>query len=282
MVYPNGSRETHDLMKGEIGFGYKGGMSHLSSSHSSYAPTISVTSCFNGLDEKGIGNMVFMGVIDKGFASSQPGGDSSVTMRRAGTHTIVNTGVNILTAGSLVYWTRPDVNTRGEPTVQVRGIDKGKYYAGLKSIRASDSITVFATLAHHALEDAKFMRDNGNVPHAEHRPLMQDKEDELIALGVAGVQAYGAAVRILAGVVQPVDFDTLLDALTDSEEKAIRDETFDNTQAYGGKASILEACGKVRERTVISYNDQIKTRTLGRALCTSAPGQQLDLILGTS
>lgn len=302
--FSNATVGAYDILKGELGFGSKGGLNLLVTPHSTYAPSIKISTCFNGFNEKDVDSMVFVGVVDKGFSFTQPGGDDSVTMRVAGTHTIVNTGDEPIPAMSLVYWTTPSINIDGKPRIQVRGVDSSKFYAKLVAIRVTDTQTMFAKFTNALIEnfDDALRSGGANAPdfdehkHSRSGLTVASIRGTLLDLGVEEklVNAYESAVRILVpdqgrggqnggSMVIQRDFETVLGVLLlEEQDKLFNGGVFNEAHPFGGNGVLPEYCARVRERTVMAYNDRLASRTIGRALSSAAAGQQFDIRLGVS
>lgn len=81
-----------------------------------------------------------------------------MTLRKAGTHTIVNTGSDVITQGSKVYWCFPDIMRSAsgavQPTVDITGVPAGKFTATLRSLNHNDIYSILCRISGRALKIA--------------------------------------------------------------------------------------------------------------------------------
>lgn len=91
-----GTPGDYAMLLGELAFQYDNNVDGMKSYVSQYNVQKAFTS-FNGLHYND--HVSFAGVVDKEYDSSKISGDTAVTLRRCGTHTIINTGGQTITQG---------------------------------------------------------------------------------------------------------------------------------------------------------------------------------------
>ena len=148
--YPLGSEDAFSLRKGELAFGYANSP-YVTSTVNPNFQAVKTFTCFNGLSQGA--DIRFMGVVDKGWVVNQGSADTTVTLRRAGTHTIFNTGSQTIRQGELVMWDWPESitarNGDKRPRVVVAGLPQDKFLPTLRPLRMADVHAMFGEITMH-------------------------------------------------------------------------------------------------------------------------------------
>lgn len=152
---PTGSQAEFDILKGELAFAYVPGKTVVARLNPNAADRECFTS-FNGLSPADA--VTFAGVVDKGYTHSDTPGNSLITLRLAGTATIVNTGSQPVGTGDEVAWAFPEVrllaNGQAAPTVRQVGVPDSKFVARVVPILFEDAYRMFANAYKKARDEA--------------------------------------------------------------------------------------------------------------------------------
>ena len=103
-TYPVGAVKDHDLKRGELAFSFRR-QSYPTQATLPYDPRRIAFTSANGMQFGE--DIMFMGTVDKEWLHDRPSGDNAVTIRIAGTNTVMNTGDELIQAGKPVVWDWP-------------------------------------------------------------------------------------------------------------------------------------------------------------------------------
>ena len=293
-LYTVGSEQDHNIFKGELAFQYA---THNHTSRHLQTNFIG-EKCFtgfNGLSVQEIyDNVVFAGVADTEYHREKNRGDTAVTIRKCGTHTIVNTGDDRITQGTSVVWDLPLVLDKDGaeeyklPAVNVSGIPKSKFLASVFTVETD----ALETLFHHALEQLIRVKDGGdaedtafnickNDPHWRHLVALlgHDDEENVLNLYIHEVYRRGSAdgggweeLRAIKGVANLHDRG-VLGELQNSEQKLVK--------------WLFEAIARVRKHTIgVALSSAPAGKPVSSVCCvlgvvhTACLCVQFDILLG--
>ena len=94
--WPLGSKTDFSMLRGELAFQYNE-QTDMARPHNPSYNVVKAFTAFNGLLCPA--NISFAGVVDREYIADRNGTDTAVTLRRCGTHTIINTGKGHIAQG---------------------------------------------------------------------------------------------------------------------------------------------------------------------------------------
>jgi hypothetical protein len=286
------------MLIGELAFQYEDNVDGCKSYVAQYNVQKAFT-CFNGLNRTD--KISFAGVIDKEYDSSKPSGDTAVTIRRCGTHTIINTGDRTIAQGNLVYWDWPLTVDAGAGSVvrnrvHIPGESRTKLLPSLRTLRMQDVFALFAEAEHKAytisrgpasdalklaaMEDwLNEMQDNGM--------LIRSSSDAKQAMPIQRYMGWIAATQNIANSwwkqhkTQNFDF---MDPIEDSKPSISGPRSRIHKRARTAPTSDVIAPGDARLETlsivscVCEQYRLMMSRCIGTALSTAAAGQKVGVL----
>jgi hypothetical protein len=279
-VWSLGTVSDFAMLKGELAFQYTNQMDVPKPYNASYNVQKAFTA-FNGLDYQA--PICFAGVVDKEYDATKKSGDTAVTLRRCGTHTIINSGPRAIAQGQLVYWGFPNTITLDNgvkrPRVQIPGEPNTKFMASVHALSLEDVFSQFATLHEKAMKKIKDGRlDDDDLESADFfpglMPVPLDVEEPnhlsyQTALAHSPMKAYVGWLRECAGKHNS-DWQTIMKTASKSgalkKAKSEVDIELKDLRDAGQHSLFLVKC-------VLEQYRLMQTRCIGVALQTAASGQ---------
>jgi hypothetical protein len=202
--YPVGDENCFNMLKGELAFGY------LDDHRAPRLPNPNMTAvksftAFNGLPFNA--ELQFMGVVDKEYNRDLHNGDTAVTLRIFGTHTIFNTGDETIPAGYSVYWAHPLIYKDGgtvRPRTQIHGVPDNKFVPALRPLCLDLLNTAFLSV------------------FQEVRAVVE--RDPVLALPVGGGPWFNTHKTELEGIVQKYSFNRDVDLIAPRDANVPRND----------------------------------------------------------